>query len=64
MYYEEEVINGILHYRTTPEGEWTEHSKKGLTDLIVRLRDEHTRMSVELVKLTNATNEIFKIIKR
>ena len=23
MYYEENYINGVLHHRTTPDGEWT-----------------------------------------
>ena len=64
MHYEEEIIDGILHYRTTPEGKWIEHSKKGLTEIIVKLRDEHTRMSIELVKLTNVTAEIVKVLKR
>ena len=22
MYYEEKIINGIMHYRTDPNGEW------------------------------------------
>lgn len=28
MYYEEELINGIWHYRTTPNGEWVEMTKE------------------------------------
>lgn len=31
MYYEEKVINGVLCYRGTPDGEWTEFSKQTLT---------------------------------
>ena len=23
MYYEEKFINGVLHYRTSPSGEWS-----------------------------------------
>lgn len=31
MYYKEEIINGILHYKLTPNGEWQEVSKETLS---------------------------------
>lgn len=31
MYYDEQVIDGVLHYRTTPNGEWKPFSLPGLT---------------------------------
>lgn len=32
MYYEESVINGVLHFRGTPDGEWIECGKESLTE--------------------------------
>lgn len=37
MYYYELVINGVLHYRTTPRGKWKEMSPKALTQRILDL---------------------------
>jgi hypothetical protein len=31
MIYEEEVIDGILHWRSLPKGDWIEFTKEGLT---------------------------------
>lgn len=36
MYYAEEIINGVLCYKTTPDGDWTPLS---LTVLTERLTD-------------------------
>ena len=38
MWYEEKVINGVLHYRGTPGGEWTPMTKEMLTGMILQLR--------------------------
>ena len=38
MYYEEKIINGVLHTRTNPYGEWCECSKEGLTERLIELR--------------------------
>lgn len=35
MYYEEKIINGILHFRLMPEGRWKEMDKQSLTKMIV-----------------------------
>lgn len=40
MYYAEKIINGILHCKTTPKGEWRELSKESLTDRIVRMEQQ------------------------
>jgi hypothetical protein len=34
MFYEEKVIDGILHWRGTPKGDWIEFTKEGLTYLL------------------------------
>ena len=36
MYQEEKVINGILHYRTHPSGEWIMYSEKQLTEKLAK----------------------------
>jgi hypothetical protein len=40
MYYEEGILNSVLHYRTTPEGEWYPVSPERLTAIIVQLRKD------------------------
>lgn len=35
MYYTEKVINGILHYKTTPTGKWKPVSIEELTRRVV-----------------------------
>lgn len=47
MFYEEIVINGVLHSRSIPHGEWTAKTKEQLTLMytflcqeLVRIRDE------------------------
>ena len=32
MYYEERIVNGVLSWRTTPDGCWTQFTTKGLTN--------------------------------
>lgn len=39
MYYQERVINGILHFRLTPDGEFREVSKEELTRRLERARE-------------------------
>lgn len=39
MYHEEKVINGILCYRSTPNGEWEEYSKEWMTKIILKYRN-------------------------
>ena len=40
MYYAEEVINGILHYKLSPDAEWKPFSKKALTERVLKLEQE------------------------
>jgi len=35
MFYEQKVINGVLHYRTIPDAEWMEMSKAMLTSKLM-----------------------------
>ena len=36
MFYQEKIINGILHFRNSPKGKWIEMTKEQLTKIITR----------------------------
>ena len=38
MYYEETIINGVLHWRTSPVGSWIAKTPEQLTAMILELR--------------------------
>lgn len=40
MYYEEKLIDGVLHWRGTPDGEWQLMSQERLTALVLELRQQ------------------------
>lgn len=37
MYYEEQVIGGVLHFRTSPHGDWCPMSQEQLTERLVKM---------------------------
>ena len=37
MYYEEKIINGVLCYRTTPNGEWEQFTLEALSAAYISL---------------------------
>jgi hypothetical protein len=39
MFYEESVIDGVLHFKTTPEGEWRPITAATLTAMFISCRD-------------------------
>lgn len=38
MFYEEKIIDGVLHWRVTPDGEWIQFTVQELTRLLVEAR--------------------------
>ena len=42
MYYAEKIINGILHCKSSPKGEWRELSKEQLTTKILKMEQQPT----------------------
>ena len=40
MYYRERIINGVLHFKSTPNGKFKKFSKKQLTSRIVKLQNK------------------------
>ena len=47
MYYEYKEIDGVLHYRTSPDGRFAEMSKTQLTAKINELKSQVRRMLSE-----------------
>jgi hypothetical protein len=47
MYYEERIINGVLSWRNTPDGQWTPFTAKQLTN----------KLSVALIFIGENNNE-------
>jgi hypothetical protein len=45
MYYEEQNIGGILHYRNTPKGEWIKMTEEQMTKKILSLKAEISRLT-------------------
>lgn len=37
MFYEEKVIDGVLHYRTSPDGDWRAKTAEQLTEMLETL---------------------------
>ena len=46
MYYEEAVIDGVLHFRTTPDGEWISKTAAQLTEALMEARRKQTVVQV------------------
>jgi hypothetical protein len=42
MFYEEKIINGVLHYRTSPNGQWqpSKSNKAAAINALMLLSDE------------------------
>jgi hypothetical protein len=40
MYYEERIINEVLHFRSTPKGPWEAVSPERLTEMLIEARKE------------------------
>ncbi len=61
MYYEERVINGVLHSRTQPTGEWQQMSPEQLTMklLIAQANEKAIRTQVE-----NLSDKVDEILAR
>lgn len=40
MFEEERIINGVLHYRTTPSGDWIKYTPEQITEKHKRLKED------------------------
>ena len=48
MYYEEKVIDGIMHFRTSPEGAWIKMSLEMLTTSYLQTKEQVKEFQAEL----------------
>lgn len=58
MFYEEEVINGALCWRGTPNGTWKQFDLMQLTDRIIKLQQEAANSKELELKLESQGVEI------
>jgi hypothetical protein len=49
MHHEETIIDGILHWRTTPDGEWRAYTVEALTRRVAELKAELSELRRNLV---------------
>jgi hypothetical protein len=61
MYYEESVIDGVLHYRTIPEGEWEVFSLQQLTNLYCSAKNLNITLSEELEEVYKGILDHLKV---
>lgn len=52
MFYEEKIINSVLHWRDTPEGEWTAYTAEQLTERLIGARYQRDALMAEINRLT------------
>lgn len=48
MYYEEMVIDGVLHWRDSPDGKWTPKTAAQLTEMLLEARRNSPATSLAL----------------
>jgi len=58
MYYEEKEIDGILYFRTIPNGVFTKMSERNLCDKINKLRLRLSRLSEKFEDLQSDYNDL------
>lgn len=57
MYYEEKIIDGVLHTRGTPNGEWIPCTVEQLTNMLMKARNYKPRtMYVEQPTIPELSN--------
>lgn len=58
MYYKEEIINGILCFKLTPNGEWKEVSKRVLCERVKEAEKKVFELTQLVNKMKKITDEI------
>jgi len=53
MYYEEKVIDGVLHCRSRPDGEWRELSAKEITAKLMTERKISASLRQDVDEMEN-----------
>ena len=58
MYYEEKLINGIVHFRTSENGEFKPHTLESLSTRYEIQRENFVKLSTQLTKEIAFRNHI------
>lgn len=66
MYYEELIIDSVLHWRGTPDGKWIAKTPEQLTSMLIESRSmqtfEHNQKNVQTYELAPYwTNPEFRL---
>ena len=61
MYYEERIIGGLLHYRTTPKGRWIIYNYEELSNKVIELRKQLKKVREHRDALMDSSVEIDKV---
>ena len=64
MYYEERVIQGFLHWRDTPEGDWQPFTKAMLQQRIDEVQDRASESQSRLQALGEQYEELRRMQDR
>lgn len=63
MYHENTIINGVLHHRSVPEGQWVPYTAHELTQALLKLRETESAQELkalrqELLQISSELNRI------
>ena len=61
MYYAEKVINGLLYYKTTPNGPWVQMSPERLTEMLLEARKERMAFQEKVDTLSEAVEDYLRL---
>lgn len=60
MYYEESIIDGVLHIRSTPNGEWRKLSAEAITLKYMEAKREVAKQTAKADVCQSCGNRTFK----
>ena len=54
MYHEEKIIDGVLHWRGTPDGQFKPYTNKELTTMYTDMREQRNRLNMKVESIRRA----------
>jgi hypothetical protein len=58
MYHAEKEIDGVLHWKGTPNGKWKPYTVEQLTKMLLRERKESIKKSIQLEELQESVGDL------